>query len=379
MIKQYELKNGEKRYLFQTYLGVDPQTGKQRRTTRRGFKTEREAKLAEARLLHEIETQGFDNKPKQVKFEVVLGKWFELHKKKLKPSSIINYERDSNNHVLLYFKGKYVDKITVDDCQKFVVNMYDKMTNGYRPVGIASKVMDHAIRLGYIKSNPFKLAVRPPKLKTDYTVPFMDRKEFNKFIYDLHKSSLSTQNKIMIHLIAFTGMRKNEAAALMWKDVDLNNNLIKIERNVAKDRVGYYISEPKTKAGIRTIAIDKETIDLLKKWKIKQMEILFSRGQKHKGQEQLLFANRNNSFVCRRIVNDLLDRMTNEMNIKRITPHSLRHTHASLLLEAGASIKEVQDRLGHKDIKTTMDTYAHVTTDGKEKTVNQFIAFVSNG
>ncbi len=50
-----------------------------------------------------------------------------------------------------------------------------------------------------------------------------------------------------------------------------------------------------------------------------------------------------------------------------ITPHGFRHTHCSLLFEAGASIKEVQERLGHEDIKTTMNIYAHVTENTKEK------------
>ncbi len=58
-----------------------------------------------------------------------------------------------------------------------------------------------------------------------------------------------------------------------------------------------------------------------------------------------------------------------------ITPHGFRHTHCSLLFEAGASIKEVQERLGHEDIKTTMNIYAHVTENTKEKTAEKFAQF----
>ncbi|HHT7735498.1 TPA: site-specific integrase, partial [Streptococcus suis] len=59
-----------------------------------------------------------------------------------------------------------------------------------------------------------------------------------------------------------------------------------------------------------------------------------------------------------------------------ITPHGFRHTHCSLLFEAGASIKEVQERLGHEDIKTTMNIYAHVTENTKEKTAEKFAQFL---
>ncbi|HFI0025852.1 TPA: site-specific integrase [Streptococcus suis] len=60
-----------------------------------------------------------------------------------------------------------------------------------------------------------------------------------------------------------------------------------------------------------------------------------------------------------------------------ITPHGFRHTHCSLLFEAGATVKEVQERLGHEDIKTTMNIYAHVTEQAKEQTAHKFAQFMS--
>lgn len=62
--------------------------------------------------------------------------------------------------------------------------------------------------------------------------------------------------------------------------------------------------------------------------------------------------------------------------MRRITTHGFRHTHCSLLFEAGASIKEVQDRLGHSDIKTTMNIYAHVSKEKKEQTADIFAQYV---
>ena len=65
--------------------------------------------------------------------------------------------------------------------------------------------------------------------------------------------------------------------------------------------------------------------------------------------------------------------------LKRITPHGFRHTHCSLLFEAGASMKQVQARLGHSNIKTTMNVYAHVTKEGKEETADIFGNYMKNG
>lgn len=61
-----------------------------------------------------------------------------------------------------------------------------------------------------------------------------------------------------------------------------------------------------------------------------------------------------------------------EIYIKKITTHGLRHTHYSLLFEAGASIKEIQDYLDHSDVKTTMDIYAHVSEKAKAEAIQRF-------
>lgn len=66
-------------------------------------------------------------------------------------------------------------------------------------------------------------------------------------------------------------------------------------------------------------------------------------------------------------------------DVYRISPHGFRHTHASLLFEAGATMKQVQSRLGHSNIKTTMNVYTHVTADAEEETATLFANFMSNG
>lgn len=71
-----------------------------------------------------------------------------------------------------------------------------------------------------------------------------------------------------------------------------------------------------------------------------------------------------------------MSRLTKKFNLKHVTPHGLRHSHCSLLFEANASIKQVQVRLGHNDVKTTMDVYAHVTKDKEEETAKLFLDYM---
>lgn len=67
---------------------------------------------------------------------------------------------------------------------------------------------------------------------------------------------------------------------------------------------------------------------------------------------------------------------TKKYKLSKITTHGLRHTHCSLLFEAGASLKEVQDRLGHSDVKTTMDVYTHVTQKAKDEAILKFSSYI---
>lgn len=102
-------------------------------------------------------------------------------------------------------------------------------------------------------------------------------------------------------------------------------------------------------------------------------------GLKPKGNgEQLLFATFENKPYYLDFVNHNLEHIIKKHNLKRITPHGFRHTHCSLLFESGASIKEVQVRLGHTDIKTTMDIYNHVSKRQTEETANRFAKFMSS-
>lgn len=92
---------------------------------------------------------------------------------------------------------------------------------------------------------------------------------------------------------------------------------------------------------------------------------------------QLVFSNINNEFMQPPKVGKILDSIIKKNNLKRITAHGFRHTHCSILFEAGASLKEVQDRLGHSDIQTTMNIYTHVTEKAKQKTAEKFASYVN--
>lgn len=93
---------------------------------------------------------------------------------------------------------------------------------------------------------------------------------------------------------------------------------------------------------------------------------------------QLIFSNSKNEAIHPAHISNVLKKFINNNGLDAITAHGFRHTHCSLLLEAGVAIKEVQERLGHSDIKTTMNIYAHVTKKDDHDTGMKFANFIEN-
>lgn len=380
MIKQYLLKNGEKRWYFKIYLGVDPFTLKKKYTTRRGFKTKKEAKLALSRLEVQMQTRGAESfKKSSITFEEIYGMWLEQYKNTVKESTFVVQKKAADLHILPVFGKIKIQNITINYCQEQVNHWhtyYKKISN---LIGLTSQVFDYAILLKYLTENPMVGVVRPKKKKLideEQFDNYYTKEELSEFLNILKK--INDQELITIYrLLAYTGMRKGELLGLRWKDINFIEEELSIKQTLTTGINNRLIFQtPKTKKSIRTIPIDTMTIKQLKIWRLKQKELMFSLGYKTNGNDQLLFTNNENGPKYLDYVNHNFDKIINQHGLRKITVHGLRHTHCSLLFESGASIKEVQDRLGHTDIKTTMDIYTHVTQKAKEKTADNFAKFM---
>ena len=134
---------------------------------------------------------------------------------------------------------------------------------------------------------------------------------------------------------------------------------------------------PKTSTSIREIPLDDETISILKHWRKQQNTRLLRFGQNSLSDDQLLFTTLDNEVLDIDYPNRTLKKLIQDNGLKKITVHSFRHTHCVLLFEAGASIKQVQTRLGHKDSNVTMNIYNHVTKNKSNETASLFANFMA--
>lgn len=379
MIKEYYTKNGEKRYMIKTYLGICPVTGKQKHTTRRGFKTKKQASLAESKLKLEVEEKGLSpHKQERMKFSEVTELWLESYKLTVKESTYYQRVLYINKHILPVFGHLYVDKISVVFCQK-QVNQWAKQQQHFKHLkGAVKSILDYAKVLKLIKTNPMKEIIIPSKqINKKKENNFYDKNELHQFLKCL-KSLNDLKLYTMFHLLAYTGMRKGEMLALTWADIDEVNHLLTISKTASSGfQSRKIINTPKTEKGIRIISLDTATLKLLKQWRKEQRETLLKHGYNSNNAEQLIFSNDNNERYHHDYLNKRLHKIIEKFQLKSITVHGFRHTHCSLLFEAGLSIKQVQDRLGHTDIKTTMDIYHHVTKKQRDETATKFAEFMA--
>lgn len=380
-IKAYKLKNNETRYKFHVYVGTDSLTGKEQTTTRSGFNTKREAKEALAQIQQEIRKGTFRKQAFET-YRDVFELWMEHYENTVEDSTLLKTKRIFINHILPNFGNYKIAKIDAAICQKHV-NHWAKKLQRFRMVkNYAALVMKYAIKHGLIDKNPFDL-VEMPIIKSKINLDdneeefenFYSREKLIQFLHYLEQD-YNLKQFALFHLLAFSGMRKGEAFALQWKDIDFETHEIRITKAVKRGELGLNIGTTKN-GEPRTIKADEKTMSLLKLWKLEQAEIYKGNGFNTNSKKQLVFSNEKNVLLDPNKTTKWLTSFLQKHNLDYITTHGLRHTHCSLLFEAGATIKEVQFRLGHKDVKTTLDVYAHVTKKAKAETIDKFTNFIN--
>ncbi|PEU67485.1 site-specific integrase [Bacillus cereus] len=381
-IKSYITNKGEKRYKFQVYLGIDPITGKTKKTTKQGFKTKKEASLEMSRLKLEAQKGMNQLSKKDYTYKGLYELWNESHALSIKESTQSNVKNIFTSRILPCFGSMKINKITVVHCQR-VINKWAKQYRSFRDVRTYfSMVMNYAVNLGLIDFNPMDKVITP-KLQVDgrtKTGKYFSVEELKKFLeYAFIECDIKMYN--FFRLIAFTGMRKGECLALTWDDINFFSGELSINKTVYYINGRYVVSDPKTKTSKRVIDIDQQTLDTLKKWRCEQKRQLLSLGIGQEGNSNnLIFnkltKNREHEHINSSIPNRELKNITDKYNLTPISVHGFRHTHCSLLFEAGLDVKAVQDRLGHGDVQTTLQIYSHVTEKMKQTSGEKFQRYV---
>lgn len=379
MIKKYTTKNGETRYLFQTYLGIDPLTGKERRTTRRGFKTMKEAKQAERNLLLDVEENGLPSNQsdgfQDPTFEKLASLWLENYRTTVKPSTFENVKSKVEKMTEEHFKGLKLKKITVAYCQRVVIELSKTYVLYNHYLSVINRIFKYAVLMDILDSNPFDKVIKPKSRQTQRKGNFLTKEELKEFLKLAQNTTLSYFFPL-VHLMSYTGLRQGEALALRWSDIDFENKKITVNKTAVRIKEKQTLQTPKTKNSKRVISIDFATLSILKSWKKDQIKIYFKNGKHFEGDENFIFTNQRGDWVHIHNFIRYFKRFIADHNLKPITPHGLRHTHASLLFSAGVEPKNISDRLGHSTVQITLDLYTHITEEQRTDTVDKLLEYM---
>lgn len=375
-------KRGSKwEYYFET-AKID---GKRKRISKGGFTTKAEAIKAGSEAYNEYNNSGQKFVPSEISVNDYLNYWLEVYcSANLKESTLTNYHKRIRLHIIPKIGRYKLKDVTPAILQELINDMHKK---GYSRntltviKGILSNSFNYAVQpLGYIKSSPM-LYVKLPKMdnKNTRTAPhvFISQEQINMIFERFPKGSTA---HIPLLLGYKCGMRIGEAFAVTWEDVDFGNSTITISKQLQWDdkMKMWYVTPPKYNS-VRTIDIDKELLDLLQETKELQEKAKEYYGDYY----TTLYTNDNNcinetsgtpihfinvrengGFIQPRIMQHtsaVIHRTFPEFDF-----HSLRHTHCTMLVENNAPLKYIQERLGHKNIKVTMDIYNHITESQKQ-------------
>ncbi|HEP1405886.1 TPA: tyrosine-type recombinase/integrase [Streptococcus pyogenes] len=378
-ITEHKKKNGTIVYRASIYLGIDQMTGKRVKTSITG-RTRKEVNQKAKHAQLDFLSNGSTIKRKVVikTFKELSHLWLETYKLTVKPQTYDATVTRLNRHIMPTLGNMKVDKITASDIQ-MLINRLSKYYVNYTAVrSVIRKVLQQGVLLGLIDYNSARDIILPRKQpNAKKKVKFIDLSDLKSFLEHLETSQHKRYNlyfdAVLYQLLLSTGLRIGEACALEWGDIDLENGTIAINKTYNKNLK--FLSTAKTQSGNRVISVDKKTLRSLKLYQMRQRQLFNEVGARV---SEVVFATPTRKYFNASVRQSVLDTRCKEAGIERFTFHAFRHTHASLLLNAGISYKELQYRLGHANISMTLDTYGHLSKDKEKEAVLYYEKAMNN-
>lgn len=363
-----------KKWIGQVTIGTNPDTGKPKRKSVYG-KTRTEVKAKIKELMEEL-GKGIDlQKQAQYTFGDWLIIWMDEYKKMdLRLSTWENYYRFIKNRIYPTLGHIPLKDLQTDDIQM----LYNKMKkDGAAPATIRKNhqiihaCLKQAVENRLLCWNPAD-SVKLPKLESK-EVRAMTPEEMGRFLAVLEDDRWGAAFLCLLG----TGLRRGELLALRWQDIDLEENIIEVKQALAITKTqGLVIDEPKTKKSKRIIPLPEMVADAIRKHRKRHAEVKLI--AKDYEDNDLVFCTLNGKPISPRNFTRKFYEIKKKAGIsEEVNLHALRHTFATRLLEEGENLKTVQELLGHTNISTTGNIYAHVSKQIKRKAASKMDKLLS--
>jgi integrase len=315
-------------------------SGEKRRKKKEGFKTRKEALEFE----RDFSLQS-DSGPRLL-FDDLLSLYIEDCQTRLRPTTMKGKSYILKTKIALAFKGRRAQEITAKDIRQWQ-NALMNDPYGFTPTYLKSinnqlsAIFNFGRKYYGLNGNPVANAGAFGRKKAE-AMQFWTPSEFKCFVEAIHDNK---ESYIAFQVLFWTGMRSGELLALQPQDILLNEHCIRINKNYARLNGEDLILPTKTPKSNRSVTIPR--------WLTEALEKFMKETGRDKAKGRLFTLNK--YYLTREIQRGSL-----RSNVKRIRVHDIRHSHASMLIELGFAPLLIAERLGHENVQTTLETYAHL-------------------
>lgn len=328
----------------------------------RDAKAWRDAKLAKGRL----------EAGREVTVAALLERWFEhITAAGREPRTLRNYRLNIDHHLIPKLGPLRLSVLAPLHVQRLV----DELATSLAPQTVANIVaplraaLNQARRWRLVSENVAELAELPRRDVAE--VAPLTVEEARKFIEAAKSHRLGAILTVTVTL----GLRQSEAVALTWADVDFEARTLTVRQKAYRVNDGYYVGRPKSQRSTRTIPLPSALIPVLREQRI---SILKEQLAGEWTDRNLVFPNRHGDYLYGSYVTRQMQGILKKAGLPVKRYHDLRHTAASAMFAMGADVKEIQEVLGHSDVRLTAQLYTHAGSETRARTAARMDAWLGS-
>ncbi|MHB1006176.1 MAG: tyrosine-type recombinase/integrase [Chloroflexota bacterium] len=288
-----------------------------------------------------------------------LQAWLEAAEGRLRPTTYADYSVMTRLHVVPHVGATRLNKVVPLQLARLYTTLGKAGLSSRRVRMVHDflhKALADAVKWGLIATSPVATVQAPKREDPDQTV--WTPEQVQAFTADLVAGHGGHYGPMLLHLLA-SGCRIGEALGLRWSDVDFATGTVRIERQVVQIGKAFHEGPPKTRSGVRTVALPDFGLAALRQQKATNAERRLRLGPAWPNTERV-FVTFTGTTPERANVKRALHDACNRLGLPRLSPHGLRHLHLSLLAMNGVPLKAAQARAGHSSPVVTLKVYQHV-------------------